>query len=209
MTRINGFNLGVYAFLLTIALSIVLGATAYAGKQQLTAFVIGVPTITLLVFLVLAEVTPRLVKLTGAFGVSEDDAPQAAEDDAGASPGGMETGSWRRIGIVYGWLLLYFAMTLVFGFYIAIPVFMVLFLTIESRLIPVFAVGVMVAAGLPLYIIFRLVLDIPPWPGILPRIIPGVIGGGIVPSELGRSTRQQARSSALATVAPACCSARR
>ena len=59
MTRINGFNLGVYAFLLTIALSIVLGATAYAGKQQLTAFVIGIPTITLLIFLVLAEVTPR------------------------------------------------------------------------------------------------------------------------------------------------------
>ncbi len=181
MTRINGFNLGVYAFLLTIALSIVLGATAYAGKQQLTAFVIGIPTITLLVFLVLAEVTPRLIKLTGAFGVSEDDAPQAAEDDAGGSPGGMEAGSWRRIGIVYGWLVLYFAMTFVFGFYIAIPVFMVLFLTIESRLIPVYAVGVMVAAGLPLYIIFRLVLDIPLWTGILPRILPGIIGGGTVP----------------------------
>ena len=93
----------------------------------------------------------------------------------------MEAGSWRRVGIVYGWLVLYFAMTFVFGFYIAIPVFMVLFLTIESRLIPVYAVGVTVAAGLPLYIIFRLVLDIPLWAGILPRILPGIIGGGTVP----------------------------
>ena len=61
MSRVNRFNLGVYAFLLAIALSIVLGATAYEGKQQLTAFVIGVPTIVLLVFLVLAEATPSLV----------------------------------------------------------------------------------------------------------------------------------------------------
>ena len=142
---------------------------------------IGIPTITLLVFLVLAEVTPRLVKLTGAFGVSEDDAPQAAEDDAGASPGGMEAGSWRRVGIVYGWLVLYFGMTFVLGFYVAIPIFMALFLRLESRLIPIYAVGVTVAAGLPLYIIFRVVLDIPLGPGILPRILPGVIGGGTVP----------------------------
>lgn len=181
MTRINRFNLGVYVFLTTIALSIVLGATAYDGKQQLTAFVIGVPTLVLLGFLVLAEVTPRLIKLTGAFGVSEDDAPQAAEDDAGGSPGGMEAGSWRRVGIVYGWLLFYFAMTFVLGFYVAIPIFMVLFLTIESRLILLHSVGVTVAAGLPLYIIFRLVLDIPLWAGILPRILPGIIGGGTVP----------------------------
>ena len=36
MTRINRFNLGVYAFLLVIALSIVLGATAFhmAGFRQ-------------------------------------------------------------------------------------------------------------------------------------------------------------------------------
>ena len=94
---------------------------------------------------------------------------------------GMEAGSWWRVGIVYGWLVLYFGMTFVLGFYVAIPIFMALFLRLESRLIPIYAVGVTVAAGLPLYIIFRVVLDIPLWPGILPRILPGVIGGGTVP----------------------------
>ncbi len=181
MSSVNRFNLGVYAFLLAIALSIVLGATAYEGKQQLTAFVIGIPTIGLLVFLTLAEVTPSLVKLTGAFGVSEDDKPDVSE---GAESGGgatMEAGSWRRVAIVYGWLVSYFAMTFVFGFYLSIPVFMALFLTFESRLRPLYAVGVTAATGIPLYAIFRILLDIPLWPGILPRIIPQIIGGGIVP----------------------------
>ena len=185
MSRVNRFNLGVYAFLLAIALSIVLGATAYEGKQQLTAFVIGVPTIVLLVFLVLAEATPSLVRLTGAFGVSEDDKPDVAEGSEGGggsgSAGGMEAGSWRRIGIVYGWLLFYFALTFVLGFFLAIPIFMTLFLRYESRLSFPQALGVMVAAGIPLYVVFRPLLDIPLWAGILPRIVPGVIGGGIVP----------------------------
>ncbi len=180
MSAVNRFNLGVYAFLLTIALSIVLGAAAYEGKQQLTAYVIGLPTIVLLVFLVLAEATPSLVKLTRSFGVSEDDKPDVSEGtESGA--GQMEAGSWRRVGIVYGWLVLYFGMTFVVGFYVAIPVFMTLFLTFESRLKPLYAVGVTVAAGLPLYVVFRIVLDIPLWPGMLPRIIPSILGGGIVP----------------------------
>ncbi len=181
MSSVNGFNLGVYGFLLVVALSIVLGATAYEGKQQLTAFVIGIPTIGLLVFLVLAEATPSLVKLTRSFGVSEDDAPEDAEGTEGGAAAAMEAGSWRRVGIVYGWLALYFGMTYVFGFYLSIPVFMTLFLLFESRLRLPYALGVVVAAGAPLYVIFRLVLDIPLWPGILPRIIPGIIGGGIVP----------------------------
>lgn len=178
MTRINRFNLGVYAFLLAIALSIVLGATAYAGKQQLTAFVIGVPTLVLLMFLVLAETTPRLVRLTRAFGVSEDASPDESE---GGGSGGMEAGTWRRVTIVYGWVVGFFAVTFVVGFYVAVPVFMTLFLTVESRLRAVYSVCVTVAAGVPLYIIFRLVLDIPLWAGALPRIIPGILGGGTVP----------------------------
>ena len=180
MSAANRFNLGVYAFLLTIALSIVLGAMAYQGKQQLTAYVIGIPTITLLVFLVLAEATPSLVKLTRSFGVSEDDKPDVSEGTEGGG-GQMEAGTWRRVAIVYGWLVAYFAMTFVVGFYVAIPVFMTLFLTFESRLKPLYAAGVTVAAGLPLYVVFRIVLDIPLWPGMLPRIIPSVFGGGIVP----------------------------
>lgn len=181
MTRINRFNLGVYAFLLAIALSIVIGATAYAGKQQLTAFVIGVPTIALLVFLVLAEVTPGLVRLTRAFGVSEDDAPESAEGDAGGSGGGMEAGSNRRVAVVYGWLALYFGITFALGFYAAIPIFMTAFLIFESRLKPAYAVAVTIAAGALLYLVFETLLEIPLWAGALPRVVPGVFGGGVVP----------------------------
>lgn len=183
MTRVNRFNLVVYAFLLAIALSIVIGATAYAGKQRLTAFVIGVPTIGLLAFLVLAELTPRFVRLTRAFGASDDDAPEAAEGDAGGSGGGggMEAGSNKRVAVVYGWLALYFGVTFALGFYVAIPIFMTAFLIFESRLKPVYAVAVTVAAGALLYLVFETLLEIPLWAGALPRVVPGVFGGGVVP----------------------------
>lgn len=180
MTRVNRFNLVVYAFLLAIALSIVIGATAYAGKQRLTAFVIGIPTIGLLMFLVLAELTPRFVRLTHAFGVSDDDAPEAADGDAGGS-GGMEAGSNKRVAIVYGWLALYFGVTFALGFYAAIPIFMTAFLIFESRLKPAYAVAVTIAAGALLYLVFETLLEIPLWAGALPRVVPGVFGGGVVP----------------------------
>ena len=181
MTRVNRFNLVVYAFLLAIALSIVIGATAYAGKQRLTAFVIGVPTIGLLMFLVLAELTPRFVRLTRAFGASDDDAPESAEGDAGGSGGGMEAGSNKRVAIVYGWLALYFGVTFALGFYAAIPIFMTAFLIFESRLKPAYAVAVTIAAGALLYLVFETLLEIPLWAGALPRVVPGVFGGGVVP----------------------------
>lgn len=178
--RLNGVTLLVEGFLMTIALSIVLGAFAYEGKQQLVAWVIGIPTITLLVVLIIAETVPSLLRYTRALGVSEDDAPDAGDSDG---PPAMEAGTWRRVGIVYGWLAIYFVAIFAFGFYIATPVFLVAFLTWESKLTLYYASGVMAVALVPLYIIFRLILDIPLWPGVFPtmKVIPGIIGGGSIP----------------------------
>ena len=78
--KLNGINLLTEFFLMAIALSIVLGAIAYEGKQQLVAWVIGFPTIGFLFILIVAELAPGLLKFTRAFGVSADDAPAQNND---------------------------------------------------------------------------------------------------------------------------------
>ncbi|MQF86467.1 MAG: hypothetical protein FI734_03260 [SAR202 cluster bacterium] len=173
--RINGIALLTEFFLMALALSIVLGAIAYEGKQQLVAWVIGFPTIGFLVLLIIAELAPSLLKFTRAFGVSEDDAPEQANSSQ------MESGTWRRVGIVYGWLVGYFISIFFLGFYIATPIFLISFLNIESKLKLSRTIGVMLVALIPFFIIFRIILDIPLWPGILPKLVPGIIGGGSIP----------------------------
>ena len=114
---------------MAIALSIVLGAIAYEGKQQLVAWVIGFPTIGFLFILIVAELAPGLLKITRAFGDSEDDAPE--QNNAAQ----MESGTWRRVGIVYGWLVGYFISIFLLGYYLATPIFLIAFLAIESKLL--------------------------------------------------------------------------
>lgn len=176
--RIDGINLLVCSFLMTITLTLVLGSLVYDGKQRLVALVIGLPTIGMLAFLMLASLTPAMLAYLRPIGVSEDDAPEA---ESGGSPNNLNTGTWRRVGIVYGWLIGYYALTFVFGYYVATPVFLAAFLTRESGLTWMNSLGVMVVSLLPFYVVFRLILDIPLWPGVLPRILPGILGGGSIP----------------------------
>ena len=176
--RIDGINLLVCSFLMTITLALVLGSLVYDGKQRLVALVIGLPTIGMLAFLMLASLTPAMLAYLRPIGVSEDDAPEA---ESGGSPNNLNTGTWRRVGIVYGWLIGYYVLTFIFGYYVATPVFLVAFLTKESGLTWMKSLGVMVVSLVPFYVVFRLILDIPLWPGVLPRILPGILGGGSIP----------------------------
>ena len=168
--------LGVEAFMMVIALSITIGALQYDGNQRSAAMVIGVPTIVMLALLMIAEAAPGLSRFTKAFGVSDDDEPNAQ-----ASAGAMNAGTWRRVGIVYLWLVAYFVATFILGHYIATPLFMAAFFAQESGLSPRKAVAVSAASSAILYGLFEILLDIPLWTGVLPRIVPDLIGGGRIP----------------------------
>ena len=126
----------------------------------------------------LASLSPALLAYLRPIGVSEDDAPEAQSED---STNNVNAGTWRRVAIVYGWLMAYYVMTFVLGYYVATPIFLVAFLTKESGLTWMKSLGVMTVSLLPFYVVFRLILDIPLWPGMLPRILPGILGGGSIP----------------------------
>ncbi|MEK9660063.1 MAG: tripartite tricarboxylate transporter TctB family protein [Chloroflexota bacterium] len=184
MNRDRVLNLVVYAALLVLTLSFVIGARAYEGRMTLVPRVIGIPTALLLAFIIVAELSPRLRGLThGRGGAADDEAPSPEESaqrqrESGA---GVDAGSWQRVLTVYGWLVGFFLLTLVVGFYVAVPIFLFAFLVRESQVAPVRAAVVTVVVLLLFLLIFDLVLDLALWRGLLPRILPGYIGGGSLP----------------------------
>ena len=179
MSDTGKLTLFVEAFLLTIALSITLGSLQYAGNQRIVALVIGAPTIGLLALLMIAEATPRLARATRAFGTDADAAPD--EQSGAPSAGGMNAGTWRRVGTVYAWLLFYFAAMFVAGYYVATPLFMLLFFIRESGLSASRAAGVTALTSVVFYLLFETLLNIPLWTGALPLIAPDLLGGGRIP----------------------------
>jgi hypothetical protein len=177
MSRLTGdriLNLTVYAVMLLIAAIFVVGAFQYTGRQRLVPWVIGVPTIVILIFIIIAELSPRLTFLTGAKGEAPDDAPKTDGTQ-------VDAGSWQRVLIVYGWLLFFLVSVFILGFYISIPCFLFLFLRYESKVSPAVATVSTIAVLIPLWLIFRTLLDIPLWPGAIPMIMPGIFGGGSIP----------------------------
>jgi hypothetical protein len=177
MSKLNGnqvLSFVVYAAMLLLSLSFVVGAFVYPGRLRLVPLVIGIPTVLLLVYITLLEIKPEV--FTIGRRKPEDGGPPPM-----ATASGINAGQWQRVVTIYGWLVGFFVGVLVFGYYIATPVFLVAFFIKESGLKPMRAVLVTVGVSVLFLLMFYVLLDIPLWPGILPRIIPHIIGGGSLP----------------------------
>ena len=178
MSKLNGnqmLNYVVYGAMLLLSLSFVVGSFVYESRMRLVPLVIGIPTVLLLIYITLLEIKPELF----AFG------RKPTAENAGPPPpamaSGINAGQWQRVVTIYGWLVGFFVGVLVFGYYIATPIFLVTFFVKESGLALMRAVLVTIGVSIILLLVFYLLLDIPLWPGVLPRIIPHIIGGGSLP----------------------------
>jgi len=94
-----------------------------------------------------------------------------------------KTGSINSVCVfqVIAWLIGFFVLILLIGFMFSIPIFLLTFLIFQGR--TKWLNGVVVTAGVCvlLYFSFLKALAIDVWPGMLPEIIPGILGGGIIP----------------------------
>lgn len=79
------------------------------------------------------------------------------------------------------WFVLYAAAIIGVGFYVATPVFTFVYLRFEAQLKHWQALVVTAGASLVLYVAFVKILFIHPWPGLVPELVAGYVGGGIAP----------------------------
>jgi hypothetical protein len=178
LSRDQLLNIVVTGLMLFLAASFVIGAFTYAPRMRIVPLVIGIPTIAMLVFILALELRPDLFKPRKLREAEEAPKPEAPRQ---VSASGIDAGRWQRVVTIYGWIVGFFAATLVLGHYLAIPLFLLAFFIKETKVDPVRAIAVSAAVTVVLIVVFDLLLDIPLWPGVLPRIIPHYIGGGSMP----------------------------
>lgn len=160
-----------------LALSVALLLIAdlhYAPDVRLLPLVIGLPTLT---FLVIHIVNELRFRVSTAFFTSGElpkvsDLTIKREDTAPR---------WQEALKVVGWLVAFFCLFVVVGFFAAMPVFLAAFLVIRGRVN--FATSVLFTLGVWLlcYVLFQWAFEFTLWPGIIPEYVPGILGGGILP----------------------------
>ena len=113
--------------LLAIVLAFVLLSLGYKAEAMLVPLVVGIPTLTLAILVLLGERNPRLGKL---FEISLEDVIAGVERSESAP---SETHPGRKLLTILAWIFGLFIFVFLVGYVIAIPVFTFLFLKISAR----------------------------------------------------------------------------
>jgi hypothetical protein len=147
-------------------------ATQYPVGVRVFPFWVGFPTLFLLLYLWFKHVFPRL-KLWGKNRSQEDPSAEKVYEDFDAT-------AWRPILMTLGWITAYYVLIVVVGFFVATPLWLTGFFIWESGLSPAKS---LLSAAVSSYVVIRSVeaFGIVIWPGAIPKIIDGILGGGIVP----------------------------
>jgi hypothetical protein len=147
-------------------------ATQYPIGVRVFPFWIGFPTLFLLLYLWFKDVCPQW-KFPGKKRPPEDAGAEKVYEDFDAT-------AWKPILITLGWITAYYLLILVLGFFVATPLWLAAFFIWESGLSPVKSV---LSAAVSSYAVIRSVeaFGIALWPGAIPKMIEGILGGGIVP----------------------------
>jgi len=150
----------------------------YPKEVRIVPFIVGMPTLILLLVLIVGEFYPGLLRgvefaIEGLFGGKSQTCDTKKIN-------GEFTG-WRPTLTIMAWIILYYGFTFLLGFILVSPIFIALFLIVKAEIkwpAALFYTAISVAllfAGL----ISVLKVDI--WAGAIPAIIPGIIGGSIIP----------------------------
>ena len=176
-TRIDG----TFVFTLSLGVFIVvclIVSADYPPSLQVAIYLAGYSTLALIILLLAGTFRPEILRwsettLQDLWG-SGDKVEGAAETvPEGALP-------WpavlRSMGYAVGFLLLAFFV----GLFVAPPIFLATYLIVEARMHPVPAIlaGLITTAILDTGMIM---VHVDVWPGIIPEIFEGYLGGAILP----------------------------
>lgn len=163
----------VFETLMLVVVGIMLAvAMGYPHGVMVFPFVVGVPTLVLLFVLWLGSICPEWKGLSRK-GTAESRSAEEDSEDSDFTP-------WRPVLNTLGWIVAYYILIFVTGFFVATPVWLIAFFFRKSNLSLVKSV---IGGVVSSFAIIRMVqaFAIELWPGAIPKIISRVIGGGVVP----------------------------
>jgi hypothetical protein len=171
MKNVQPAVLVVNVLLLVLAGTIVIASLQYNFRQRIVPLVIGIPTLVMLIAILLSDFSPRLNQILAMASL------RSLQD----TPNEDLTASWARIFVIAGWLVALSIALFVFGFYVVVPLFLLAFFLLEAKIPAVIAVLSSLVISAVLYVLFPYTLGIEIWPGIMPKVMHGVFGGGRIP----------------------------
>lgn len=152
-------------------------ALQYLREVRVVPFVIGIPTLFLLFILLIGEFYPSVMQWMES---TLEDLWGGKTRGSGAGVRSEDMTSWWSILGIVGWAVVFFVLVFFLGFYLVPPLFIAVFLTVEAEVPLHRAILSSLITSAALYGGMAL-LRVDLWSGAIPEIIPGLLGGAIIP----------------------------
>ena len=152
-----------------------------------TPILLGSAVLVLFALLLVGEVYPAAIAWTDT--ALEDlwesgDAHKAGrgeEPDTALKNGAADAVPWSSVLRVLAYIIGFWALVFLFGLYLAPPLFIVFFLVAEAGVRLRHAVlSSFIACAFLFTGLYLLKIDL--WVGVVPEIVPGIVGGAVMPS---------------------------
>lgn len=173
----GGLSLAFCAILTLFVAGLMVALFQYKADVRLLALVIGVPTLVFLLVQLSGDSWSYVSDLRG-HGQKESADGKSAEMavSAGTVP------QWGAVFQILLWLGGFFVLFLLIGFLAAMPLFLFMFLFLHGE--ATWRNSAAVTSGLWLFcfVVFHLIFQLKLWPGVMPEVIQGYLGGGILPT---------------------------
>ena len=148
----------------------------YPPEVQVLPLVVGLPTLGLTMVLLVGEFHPPVMQWLDS---ALDDLWGGRQETPDAAAGQPST-SWGPVLRMMAWAAGFFATVFLLGMFVVPPLFIVAYLATEARMRPAGAVLASLVASICLYAGMAL-LGVDLWTGSIAEIVPGILGGGIIP----------------------------
>jgi len=178
-TRLNGTLICVFAFG-ALMLLMVAEAFSFPHQVRLVPVLMGVITFVLFLLLLMGEFWPAIVEVAETNLEDIWGGRWSRKETRGLDNFPKETPAWSDVLRIISYIAAFWALVLVLGLFLVPPVLIAAYLIVEARIATVKAIAVSFAfCGVLFTGLVLLNVDI--WLGIAPELVPGFIGGGIMP----------------------------
>ncbi|RJR32217.1 MAG: tripartite tricarboxylate transporter TctB family protein [Desulfobacteraceae bacterium] len=160
------------ALLLILVAALLIAGRGYPFNVKIAPYAAGIPTLVLLIVILLGELNPAW-RISRGRKEGEKAESEGREDS--------DFTSWGPVLNLLSWVFGFYAAIFFLGFLVATPFFLAGFLHRKAGIRWTAAVSSGVLCTLLSAWFVEKVFKISLWLGAIPKLIPGVLGGSIVP----------------------------
>ena len=163
--------------LLIFVLLFILTGMVYPREVRLIPYVVGFPTLVLLLFLWISGFNPVVKRWVVIATRGQRGGEKKSESPAKES----EFTEWMPVLIVMAWVFPFFILVFLFGYALISPIFIACFLIRKAGMRWPIAVASAIFSTALIFLLMEGLIDADLWCGAIPEIIPGWLGGAIIP----------------------------